>query len=247
MTGFFRYFPDMYEGSELSTFEYLGPLLIGLLVLITFYFLRNKLSTKTKRLIIVILGTTLAISEISDKIYVYVHLGWHFDMISLHLCSISAVLGVYLIFFNPNEKVFGVFFFWSLQGAIQALLQPTVTVGTEYYKYWQFFTHHVILVVLPITFMYFNNWIPRFKDLVRSYVWLVIVSLPVMVFNTFTGTGYMFISLGHDARPTTGSILDYLGPFPYYIITLSALAFVLFYITYLPIQIIYRKRKLTTN
>ena len=115
-------------------------------------------------------------------------------------------------------------------------------VGTEYYKYWQFFTHHVLLVVLPLTFVYFKGWIPTFKDVVWSYIWLVVVSLPVMIFNTLTGMGYMFVSFGHDARPTTGSILDLLGPHPYYIISLVFLAFVLFYITYLPIQIIYRRR-----
>lgn len=242
MTRFFQYFPDMYDGSELTQFEYLGPLLIGLAVIITFYFIKDRISRRTKQIIIMSLAGILAISEISDKIYVYVHLGWHWDMLSLHLCSISAILGVYLVFFKQNRVLFGIWFFWSLQGAFQALLQPTVTVGTEYFKYWQFFTHHTLLIILPIAFIYFNNWIPRFKDVIRSYLWLVVVSIPVMVFNTFTGMGYMFISLGHDARPTTGSILDYLGPFPYYLITLTALAFVLLYITYLPIQLIYRKR-----
>ena len=243
MIEFFRYFPDMYADSELTTFEYIGPLLIGLITVTIFFFIKDRIGDKFKSNIIFILGGILALSEISDKIYVYAHLGWHYDMLSFHLCSISAVLGVYLIFFRQNKTLFGIWFFWSLQGALQALLQPTVTVGVEYYKYWQFFTHHVLLVILPVTFIYFRGWIP-FKDVLRSYMWLVIVSIPVMIFNTITGMGYMFVSFGHDARPTTGSILDLLGPFPFYIIPLIGLAFALFYITYLPIQIIYRKKQL---
>lgn len=241
MTNFFQYFPDMYDESELTRFEYLGPLLVGLLVIITFYFLKDRLSEKTKRIIIYSLGGVLAFSEISDKVYVYMHLGWHWDMLSLHLCSIAAILGVILIFFKQNRTLYGIWFFWALQGALQALLQPTVTVGVEYFKYWQFFTHHVLLIVLPLTMLYFKNWIPTFKDMKRSFLWLVVVAVPVMIFNTITKMGYMFVSFGHDARPTTGSILDLLGPFPYYLLSLVLLAFVLFYVTYLPFQLIYRK------
>ena len=243
MPEFFRYFPDMYEGSKLSRFEYLGPLLIGLLIIISLYFLKDRISDKTKKTTVYILAGILAISEITDKIYVYVHLGWHYDMLSFHLCSISAVLGVYIIFFSKSRALFGIWFFWSLQGALQALLSPTVTVGTEYYKYWQFFTHHVLLIVLPITLLYFNNWIPTFKDVKKSYIWLVIICIPVIIFNSITGMGYMFVSLTHDARPTTGSPLDLLGPYPFYILPLFVLVFILIYLTYLPIKLIYRKRQ----
>lgn len=242
MAEFFRYFPDMYEGSELTQFQYLGPLIIGLITIILFYIIKDRISDKIKKVIIFALAGILALSEISDKIYVYIHLGWHYDMLSFHLCSISAVLGVYLVFFNQNRTLFGIWFFWSLQGALQALLAPTVTVGTEYFKYWQFFTHHVILVVLPIAILYFKNWIPNFNDVKRSFLWLIITCIPIIIFNTITGTGYMFVSLSQDARPTTGSILDYLGPFPYYILTLFILVFLLICLTYLPIKIIYRKK-----
>ena len=246
MQEFFRHFPDMYEGSSLTGLEFMGPLLIGIIVLVVFYFLKDSLSTKAKQRIILVMGTILAISEISDKIYVYYHLGLSVELLSLHLCSISAILGVYLIFFNQNRTLYGIWFFWALQGAFQALLSPTVTVGIGYFKYWQFFTHHVLLVILPVTFIYFNNWIPKFKDVIRSYIWLIIVSIPVIIFNTFVGTGYMFVSLSHDARPTTGSPLDWLGPYPFYIIVLFAFAFALLALTYVPIKLIYNRKKLIT-
>lgn len=243
MPEFFKYFPDMFEGSKLTQLEYLGPLFIGLVAIVFFYFIKDKISDKTKKAILYILAGLLVISEVTDKIYVYIHLGWHYDILSFHLCSISAIVGVYLVFFNQNRTLFGIWFFWSLQGALQALLAPTVTVGTEYYKYWQFFSHHVLLVVLPITILYFKNWIPDFQDVKRSYLWLIITCIPIIIFNTITGTEYMFVSLSHDARPSTGSILDLLGPFPYYILALFVLVFLLLYLTYLPIKIIYRKSK----
>lgn len=246
MQEFFRHFPDQFEGSTLTSFEFIGPLLIGIFVLVFFYFFKDRFTSITKQRIILGMGTLLAISEISDKIYVYYHLGLDVELLSLHLCSISAIVGVYLIFFNQNRTLYGIWFFWSLQGAFQALLSPTVTVGVEYFKYWQFFTHHVLLVILPVTFIYFNNWIPTFKDVIRSYIWLIIVSIPVILLNTFVGTGYMFVSLSHDARPITGSPLDWLGPYPYYIIVLFAFAFMLLALTYAPIKLIYNRKKLIT-
>ncbi len=243
MRTFFEYYPEQLESSSLTTLEYIGPLLIGILVIISFYFLKDLLSTKAKQRIILTLGTILAISEIGDKIYSYLHLGVTHDILSLHLCSISAIVGAYLIFFNQNRTLYGIWFFWSLQGAFQALLSPKVTVGIETFRYWQFFTHHVLLIILPITFIYFNNWIPTYKDVIRSYVWLIIVSIPVIIFNTFVGTGYMFVSLSHDARPITGSPLDWLGPYPFYIFVLFAFAFMLLSLTYVPIKLIYNRKK----
>ena len=241
MNEFFRHFPDMYTGSSLTGLEYFGPLFIGLLVLVLFFNINDNISDRAKQRIIITMGSILAISEISDKIYVFAHNGWTWELLSLHLCSISAILGVYLIFFNQNRTLYGIWFFWALQGAFQALLSPTVTVGVEYFKYWQFFTHHVLLVVLPITFIYFNNWIPTFHDVKKSYIWLVIISIPVMVFNTFTGLNYMFVSFGGDVRPVTGSPLDWLGPYPWYIISLFGFAFLLLSLTYLPIKLIYNR------
>lgn len=242
MIKFFDYFPDMYEGSSLTGFEYYGPLLLGVLTIVLFYFIKDKITKTSKRNIIFALGGILAFSEIADKIYVYYHLGWSYDLLSLHLCSISAIVGVYLIFFNQNRTLFGIWFFWSLQGALQALLSPTVTVGFEFFKYYQFFLHHVLLIILPLTILYFNNWIPTFKDVKNSYIWLIVVSIPVIIFNSFTGMGYMFVSLTHDARPTTGSPLDYLGPYPFYIISLFAFVFALLLITYLPFKFIYHRK-----
>jgi hypothetical integral membrane protein (TIGR02206 family) len=50
--------------------------------------------------------------------------------------------------------------------------------------------------------------------------------------NSLVGSNYMFLM----KKPENGSIMDFLGPHPWYILSLEAVAFVLCLIAYYPIR-----------
>jgi hypothetical integral membrane protein (TIGR02206 family) len=54
-----------------------------------------------------------------------------------------------------------------------------------------------------------------------------------MPVNRLTGGNYLFLS----RKPEGGSLLDLLGPWPWYILSLEAVALLLFTILYLPFVI----------
>ena len=242
---FFDYVPDMAEGYSLTLLEKWLPLLFTIIIIVILFFLKNKLSHKAKSNILTIMGLILFVSEIGARLLYFSYFGFSPNIISLHLCSISGIVGAYLLIFNRNRVLFGVWFFWALQGGLQALLTPTVTVGVYTLKYWFFYGTHMFLVITPFIMIYFMDYIPTFKDFKKSYLYLVILSIPVMLYNTVMGTNFMYISLSQDVRPITGSLLDILGPYPYYILILYGFVYISLLLTYLPFYLIYnRKEKL---
>ena len=50
---------------------------------------------------------------------------------------------------------------------------------------------------------------------------LNVLAAVVFTVNLVTGGNYMFLRI----KPTTGSLLDYLGPYPWYILSLEGVSF----------------------
>ena len=61
--------------------------------------------------------------------------------------------------------------------------------------------------------------------------------------NQVLGTNYLFIC----AKPTGSGLLDYMGPWPYYIVPMVAIGVMLFVAAYLPFEIHDRCRRLVPN
>jgi hypothetical integral membrane protein (TIGR02206 family) len=72
-----------------------------------------------------------------------------------------------------------------------------------------------------------------FKSVWKALLALDLYAVFVAVVNYFTGGNYLFIS----RKPSTPSLLDYLGPWPWYLISLEAVAVAIFLILYLPFAI----------
>ena len=61
--------------------------------------------------------------------------------------------------------------------------------------------------------------------------------------NFLTGGNYMFLA----RKPETASLLDVLGPYPWYLLSLEAVALLLFLVLYLPFAISDRVRRKSTQ
>jgi uncharacterized membrane protein YwaF len=63
--------------------------------------------------------------------------------------------------------------------------------------------------------------------------------LPIALFNWITDGNYLFIC----HKPENGSIMDFFGPWPWYILVLEVVGIVSFYIYYAPFAVIDLKQK----
>jgi hypothetical integral membrane protein (TIGR02206 family) len=71
---------------------------------------------------------------------------------------------------------------------------------------------------------------PTWKSLLKVVIAGNLYYIALFFLNNWLGSNYMFTA----HKPETASLLDVLGPWPWYLVSTEALAFVVFLLFYLP-------------
>lgn len=105
--------------------------------------------------------------------------------------------------------------YWCLTLSSQALLTPVLR-GPDFpsVSFLVFFADHILVVWAAIMLVWGVDQRPRWRDyrfsLTVTAVWAAITG----TFNAIAGTDYAFL----NGKPSTPSILDLLGPWPWYLL-----------------------------
>ncbi|NNE28988.1 MAG: TIGR02206 family membrane protein, partial [Saprospiraceae bacterium] len=145
-------------------------------------------------------------------------------------CNLVALL-LPFIMWNPSIRVHEILYFWILAGTFQAIITPHLFNGFPNFIFFKYWIVHAGLVIFAIYSTVVFDLKPTVKSIWRSFFALQFYVLFVLVVNLVIGSNYVYV-LG---KPPTASALDFLGPWPYYILVVEVLAIILFYILYVPI------------
>ncbi|MEH7459505.1 TIGR02206 family membrane protein [Bacillus sp. JJ1127] len=137
------------------------------------------------------------------------------------LCTISLLLSTIMIV-TKSYKLYEIVFFTGIIGASQAILTPNLQYAFPHFRFIEFFIAHILLIWAPLFMTWVEGYRPTFQSIKRTMLFLNILVPIVSFVNYKTGGNYMF--LAH--KPETASLLDLLGPHPYYIISLEIIAFI---------------------
>jgi len=162
----------------------------------------------------------------------------------LHLCSLTLILS-FIMLWTKSYRLFEFNYFAGIGGALQALLTPAAILsGYPHFTFFYFFVAHGGIIVAALFMIAAYGYRPRGSSIWRTLLWLNLLLIPVGLVNYLTGGNYMFIA----RKPDNPSLLDLLGPWPWYILSLEGVAFVLFVLMYLPFLIrAKRSRNLEAN
>lgn len=209
-----------------------GLLLVSGVLLFLF---RDKLK-KGKSVIRYTLAIFLLISELSLYVW-YVYTGvWNpIDSLPFQLCSISLFLSIIMLL-TRNYLLFEITYFLGIGGALQAMLTPELAYDFPHYRYFHFFLAHIAIILASLYMIWYENCRPTFKSVWKAFTALNVIAFIVFFVNIVTGGNYMF--LAH--KPINPSLIDLLGPYPWYILSLEVVALMMFFILYLPFV---RKKK----
>lgn len=178
-------------------------------------------------------GWLLMISRLSLDFW-YISTGqWSLkSSLPLELCSIASIMcGIMLL--TKNRHLFEVFYFIALGGAFQAILTPDLHFGFPQFRYIQFFFDHFLLISAPLILIWLYDFKINHKSLIKSFLVLNGIAVVVFFVNTMLSANYMFL----NHKPNSASLLDFLGPYPYYILSLELVALLIFIILYVPFTI----------
>lgn len=143
----------------------------------------------------------------------------------LHLTD-GATIAAIVALWRPSALAFELTYFWALTATVQALLTPDLRQGFPDYRWWWFFVAHAGVVVAAVFLAWGRRQTPRPGAVPRVFAWsLVVTALAALGTIAFDGN-YMFLR----EPPESGSLLDLMGPWPWYIASAAALALALFWL-----------------
>ncbi|UVI28533.1 YwaF family protein [Paenibacillus spongiae] len=151
------------------------------------------------------------------------------DTLPLELCSISLYLCIFMLLFR-SRIAFQIAYFAGIGGAIQALLTPALYYGYPHFRFIEFFAAHIAIILAVLYMVWVEGFRPTWKSILLTMCFLNVLLVIVSLINFITGGNYMFLA----RKPDTASLLDILGPYPWYLLSLEAVALVLFLILYAP-------------
>jgi hypothetical integral membrane protein (TIGR02206 family) len=192
---------------------------------------RADRTQRRARVIAVIFALVLLAKEIGQGVWVIRDLGESWTgMLPLHLCDF-ALFACVIAALARNQLAYELAYFWGLAGTMQGLLTPELQYGFPTLYYWYFFIGHggIVATVLFLTFAKLGLR-PRWRSVLHAYVGVLAYALVVGAINAALKTDYGFLC----AKPAGGSLLDVLGPWPWYIGSLTLVALLFFVVLYLP-------------
>lgn len=151
------------------------------------------------------------------------------DSLPLELCTISLYMCVLMLVLK-SKSIFKMVYFTGIGGAIQALLTPVLYYNFPHVIFFEFFIAHMVIIASILYMIWVHKFRPTFKSIFSAMVFLNILVVIIYPINMLTGGNYMFLA----RKPATASLLDMLGPHPWYLLSLEVVAVVLFMLLYLP-------------
>lgn len=146
-----------------------------------------------------------------------------------HLCDMAAFCGSYALL-TRSRLCAELTWFWGLAGTLNGLITPALVYPFPHPGYWTFFILHGGVVTVAVYLVLGLRMPPRSGAVWRVFGWTQAYFVLAVVMNLLTGANYGFLR----DKPANPSLLDHLGPWPWYILCLEALALVFFTVLNLP-------------
>ena len=192
------------------------------------------------RSIAAVLAVALVVHE-CFKIWAYV---WLFDQpltehLPLHLCNVATFVMAYVLV-RQSYSAYEIVYFWGLCGSLPALVTPDLQHGFPSLLYVMFFFGHALVV----TGVIFATLVFEFRPTIRSMVKAIAVTCAyaavIAPLNILLDANYLY--LRH--KPEQATVMDYLGPWPWYIAALMVIAVILCLICLTPFALLARKARM---
>ncbi len=111
-------------------------------------------------------------------------------------------------------------YFWALSASLQALITPDLGENFPSVYYFTYFVYHIGAVVAAVMLVFGFGMYPRRWGALKAFVATVAWAAVAGVGDIVTGGNYMYLR----AKPVHSSLLNLMGPWPWYLVSTGALA-----------------------
>jgi hypothetical integral membrane protein (TIGR02206 family) len=149
----------------------------------------------------------------------------------LQLCDVAIFIAAFALL-TRHPLLVEVTYFWGLAGTIQALFTPDLPQHYPSYPYFQYYIAHGGVVAAALVLVFGLGIRPRPWALVRVTGLTLAYAALVGFVDALTGADYMYLR----SKPVASTPLDWMGPWPWYILSAAVVALLLFAILDAPFR-----------
>jgi len=148
------------------------------------------------------------------------------------LCDVVAFVSAAALW-SRHPLLVELTYFWGLAGTSNGLISPDVPVHFPHYLFLQYFIAHGTIVAAALLLVVGLRITPRRGAVPRVLALILALTALDAVVNLLTGGNYMY--LRHT--PGAPTLLDLMGPWPWYIVAATAVAVAIFVVLDFPFYI----------
>ena len=150
----------------------------------------------------------------------------------LQLCDV-AILVAAAALWTRRPILVELAYFWGLAGTIQALITPDLPHHFPSYPYFQYYIAHGGVVAAALVMVVGLRIHPRPWSVAKVAGITVGYAALVGLVDAVTGADYMYLR----AKPASASLLDFLGPWPWYLLSATAVGVALLAVLDAPFRV----------
>jgi len=151
------------------------------------------------------------------------------ESLPLHLCN-WVLAACVITLFRPTPLLSEIAYFWGLAGTLQALITPDLREGFPSWAFFQFFWGHGGIFLAIIFDIVARDFRPRRGSVLRMFAAINFYALVAGVIDFLFGLNYGYLRHG----PFQPSLIDHLGPWPWYILSMEIIVLASFWALDLP-------------
>jgi hypothetical integral membrane protein (TIGR02206 family) len=165
----------------------------------------------------IVAATTAAVivlTELSWQPYVIANHSWSVAFsLPVQLCDVGGFVAAAALLWRQALLV-EIAYFWGLGGTVQALLTPDLRDQFPSFPYLQFYATHDLVVLAALFLVIGLGLYPRAGAVRRIFVLTLGFAAVVGLIDLVTGGNYLYLR----QVPAQGSLLNVMGPWPWYIL-----------------------------
>jgi hypothetical integral membrane protein (TIGR02206 family) len=144
-----------------------------------------------------------------------------------HLCYTLNLVLPYVVYKRPDLMDW--FYPIVMAGCVQALITPDLDDTFPHYFSVRYWLVHTALVQAPLYAIWVYGFRPTARGILKCALFVNLCGICMIPINWIFDTNFLYLR-----EPAPRSIMEVLGPWPWYLFSLEVLLFVFFTIVYLP-------------
>ncbi|ATL41381.1 MULTISPECIES: TIGR02206 family membrane protein [Bacillus amyloliquefaciens group] len=203
--------------------------IIALLAILLFLFREAVKRPKVSRFLRYLFVFLLLGSQIGYQIWMIATGRWSVrTSLSLQLSDLSVYLSAILLLTN-SRKLFVFLYFVGIGSSIQALATPDLGMFSfPHIRYILFFISHGSVFLSCLLMAIIGTYKLRQRSLWGTVLIVNVYGVCIYLLDRWLGANYMYLT----KKPGGSSLLDVLGPWPWYIASAEAIMIASFYILF---------------